>query len=62
MSATDHCTLQHLRNLINRRNVVADVKRDVNANEDFFLLVVQSHIIGAVMKVFKLDTVNSFPD
>ena len=62
MSTTDHSTLQHLRNLINRRNVVSDAKRDVNANEDFFLLVVQSLVISAAMKVFKLDTVDSFPD
>ena len=61
-SSTDQCTLQHLRNVINRRNVVSVAKKDVNANEDFFLLVVQSHIICAAMKLFGLETADSFPE
>ena len=56
------CTLQHLRNLINRRNVISVPKKDVNANEDFFLLVVQCHIVGAAMKLFNIETVDSIPD
>ena len=35
-SSQDPGTLFQLRNLINRRNVIKDVRNDMNATEDFF--------------------------
>ena len=62
-SSTDIGTLFQLRNLINRRNVVVTPKNDVAACEDFFLTVVEAHIISAAMELFemaKMDDVPSF--
>ena len=59
LSATDHGTLQQLRNLINRRNTITDPSRDVNACEDYFILVVTCHALCAAMKVEHLQ---QFPD
>lgn len=57
----DGGTLFQLRNLINRRNVGKDPRKDMNASEDFFLLVVESHIVAAAMKVFNMSSVDSTP-
>ena len=46
-SSMDHCTLYQLRDLINRRNVVTEVKKDVNACEDFFVNCQVSHSSGS---------------
>ena len=59
---TDHGTLQQIRNLINRRNIVADPSKDVNACEDFLSLVVTSHVLCAGMKLFNLESLDSFPE
>ena len=53
-SSTDIGTLFQLRNLINRRNVVVTPKNDVAACEDFFLTVVEAHIISAAMELFEM--------
>ena len=60
-SSSDHGTLYQLRNLINRRNVVVDPKRDVNACEDFFVLTVKCHIIAAVMKELQMNSLDDIP-
>lgn len=44
-------TLYQLRNLINCRNVVSNPSKDVNACEDFFVLVVTVHILVAGMDI-----------
>lgn len=45
-------TLVQLRNLINRRNVVKDPSKAMDACEDFFTIVVEAHIVSAVMVLF----------
>ena len=45
-------TLVQLRNLINRRNVVKDPSKAMDACEDFFIIVVEAHIVSAVMVLF----------
>ena len=40
-----------LKNLINRRNVKTHPKDDFQACDDFFVLVVHSHIIAAAMEI-----------
>ena len=46
-SATEKGTLYQLRNLLNRTNVVANPSKDFNACDDFFQLIVRSHIVVA---------------
>lgn len=55
-------TLYQLRNLINRRNVVSDPSKDVNACEDFFVLVVTAHILVAAMDILGMNAMNDIPD
>ena len=42
-SSQEGGTLYQLRNLINRRNVICDPKKDMNSCEDFFELVTKAH-------------------
>ena len=60
-SPTDYGTLNQLRNLINRRNVVKTPKDDVNACDDFFRLVLQCHVIVAAIKVLGIETQTPSP-
>lgn len=66
-SSQDGGTLYQLRNLINRRNVVTDPKKDMNSCEDFFELITNAHVLTAAMEKFEMksltDTVspNVFP-
>ncbi|KAL5502833.1 hypothetical protein EMCRGX_G009668 [Ephydatia muelleri] len=48
-STLDVGTLYQLKILINRRNVSKDVKKDMNACEDFLELVTSSHVIAAAL-------------
>jgi len=57
----DKGTLYQLRNLINRRNVVTDVTKDLTACEDFFILVVEGHILSAAMTMFKMENIDDNP-
>ena len=57
----DGGTLYQLKNLINRRNVVSDPKKDMNACEDFFLLIVEAHIVTAAMTEFKMSSCSEDP-
>jgi hypothetical protein len=61
-SCIDQGTLYQLRNLVNRRNVVSDPHKDVNACEDFLLLVVKCHVVCATMKYLNMDNVEDFPE
>lgn len=47
--------MYQLRNLINRRNVVTDPKKDMNACEDFFELITNAHILTAAMQKFDMN-------
>ena len=57
----DSGTLYQLRNLINRRNVVSIPKNNVAACEEFFLLVVEAHILAAAMSVFSMTNLSDAP-
>ncbi len=54
-------TLFHLRNLVNRRNVTKSPKKDMNATEDFFELVVIGYTLAAVMSHLDMSSVNDRP-
>ncbi len=57
----DGGTLVQLRNVINRRNVKKDPSDNMTACEDFFLLVVEAHILTAAMTVFGMRSVDDQP-
>lgn len=57
----DGGTLYQLRNLINRRNIKKDPTSDVAASEDFFLLVVEAHIVSAAMTLFGMASLDDDP-
>ena len=50
-----------LRNLINRRNVVKDVSKDMNATEDFFDTVAVGHMIAAVLQFYDMRNMDNRP-
>ena len=60
--------MYQLRNLINRKNVVSDPKKDMNACEDFFELITNAHILAAAMQKFDMKSLTDplssdfFPD
>lgn len=58
----DRGTLYQLRNLINRRNVTAHPKCNVDATEDFFELVVDAYVVASVMSSLKMTTLQDCPD
>ena len=58
-SSMQRGTLRQLQNVINRRNVKNQPKDDFNACEDFFVLVVISHILCVAMKYLNMDSLNS---
>ena len=53
--------LTQLRNLISRRNVMKDPTKNYTANEEFFTLVTESHILYAAMEVFGMRSLNDQP-
>lgn len=57
----DRGTLYQLRNLINRRNVTATCKNNVNACEEFFELVVTGHVVSAAMKILGMTSIKDVP-
>ena len=60
-SSQEGGTLFQLRNLINRRNVVKDVRNDMNATEDFFETVGVGHIIAATLQFFGMEDISDSP-
>ena len=58
----DGGTLFQLRNLLKRRSVTAKIRSDPTACEEFFLLVVEAHILCAAMKEFGLLSVDVTPN
>ena len=57
----DGGTLYQLRNVINRRNVVQHPKDNMNAYEEFFLLVAEAHILSAAMTTFEMSSATDIP-
>ena len=60
-SGSDHGTLYQLRNLVQRRNVRKEPKKDFNAHHDFFNVVLTSHILAAAMEIFGMDSLEDEP-
>jgi len=60
-SAADKCTLACDKNLINRRNVVTDVKKRVSAVKQFLKIELEARIGAAAMKVLDMDDINDTP-
>lgn len=52
-SAAEKGTLYQLRNLIHRTNVPLDPEKNMNASEDFMLLVLHAHVVAAAKVVQK---------
>lgn len=50
-SVMDFGTLFQLRNVINRRNVVMDVSKDVAACEEFMELITTAHVLSAAIDI-----------
>lgn len=46
---------------MNRRNIRKKPSEDVNASEDFFVAVTESHILAASMKFFNMSSLNDTP-
>ena len=57
----DGGTLFQLRNLLNRRNVTKNPTSNVSACEDFFIHVVEAHIVSACMTVFGMSSLHDAP-
>lgn len=60
-TASDHGTLYQLRNLVQRRNVGNKPKKDFNAHDSFFNLVITCHILAATMEVLGMDALDDKP-
>ena len=54
-------TLYQLRNVINRRNVTAKPKKDFNAHDDFFTLIVTGYVLGAAMEILGMENLEDDP-
>ena len=53
-STSDKCTLFNERQLINRRNVVGEVKSKYNACKQFFDVALDARIVAAAMQILKI--------
>lgn len=60
-SSSQHGTLYQLRNLIGRTNVTKKPIESFDASEDFFILVIEAHIVAATMKLLEMETLNDTP-
>ena len=60
-SLLDKGSLYQLRNAIDRRNVSASVENDFNSSEDFFILVVKSHIVASAMQYLECKVFLMYP-
>ena len=57
----DAGTMFQLRNLINRRNVTKDPTSNMSACENFFVHVVEVHILSAFMITFQMSSLDDTP-
>eukprot|EP00112_Aurelia_sp_Birch-Aquarium-sp1_P017402 Seg4027.1 transcript_id=Seg4027.1/GoldUCD/mRNA.D3Y31 product="hypothetical protein" protein_id=Seg4027.1/GoldUCD/D3Y31 len=60
-SSDDKCTLYSDRNLINRRNVVTDVKSRVSACKQFFNISLEAGIVAAALLELGLEDTTAIP-
>ncbi len=54
-------TLYQIRNVLGRTNVVKQPLDNFNACDDFFVLVVKSHILAAAMEMLGMVDLNEIP-
>ena len=47
--------------MINRRNVTAKPKKDFNAHDDFFTLIVTGYVLGAAMEILGMENLEDDP-
>ena len=57
----DRATLYQLQKIINRRNVVKDPSTSVAPCEEFFLVVVEAHVLAAAMHLFRMISLEDTP-
>ena len=55
-SAKEKCTMYQLRNLINRTSVPSDPTTDMNAAEDFLLLLLREAAANAILSYNHTDS------
>ena len=58
-SAVEKGTMYHIRNLINRTTIPADPEKNMNASEDFLLLVVHAHVVAAAKVMQSMNPTDS---
>ena len=51
--------MYHLRSLINRTNVPTDPQNNMNAAEDFLLLLLHTHIVAAANVIVSMNPTES---
>ena len=60
-SAGEHGTMYQLRNLLARTNVNENPQKDFNACDDFFQLIITSHILAASLEFLKMESLIDTP-
>ena len=55
------CTMFSDRNLINRRNVVTEVKKKFSACQEFFLMEVEARLVAATLNVLQISSLDGMP-
>lgn len=60
-SSSQYGTLFQLRNLIGRTNVKGKPIDCFDSCEDFFVLIVEAHIVAAAMKLLEMTTLSDVP-
>lgn len=61
-SSSDHGTAYQLRNLLGRSNVVTKPKKNLNACEDFLILLLRAYVTYAAMDVLQMENVDDAPN
>lgn len=60
-SSSQHGTLYQLRNLLGRTSIKGKPIDSFDPCEDFFVLVVEAHLVAAAMKLLQLQDVSDVP-
>ena len=61
-SSAEKGTLLQLRNLINFKHPTSSPKSNFSECSDLLNIIVESHIVAAALKVFKITSINQQPD
>ena len=57
-SPQDKCTLGADKVLINRRNLITEVKRRVSATKSFLLIELKARIVAATMEILEITSMD----